>query len=95
MNADDPPLDPKEEAFIQAETARALAPYEGVAPPYMLETMRAALDDLLRNHTLLRRMRRALHPREDATSVQNTGEVPRDGEAGAALDVDIPHGKIA
>ena len=54
------PLDPREEAFLQAELDRAMAPYVGAAPPYVLRAMRQAAEDAMRSSAVLVEMRRRL-----------------------------------
>jgi hypothetical protein len=86
------PLDPNEEAFIRAEMERALAPYIGVAPPRLLETMRRVLEEQLRTHPVLVAMRRRLVG-GGAGSEMVSGEQPKAGMVSGEQPIGPPDPK--
>nr|AYM54433.1 hypothetical protein [Phaselicystis flava] len=73
--SDDPTFTPEEEAFIQAEIARAMKPYLGVAPPQLLATMRATLEEQMRTHPVMLGMMKQLVARKP---VDRSGDVPNE-----------------
>lgn len=73
-----PTLDPREEAFIQEEIERALAPYRAIAPPSLLASMRRTLDHELRTNPVPVQLRKHLFARQDAGQ---SGEEPKDPSA--------------
>ena len=62
-------------AFIEAQIARTLKPYEGIATPEMIAQMREQLGDMLATHPVAVGLVEQLVER---ASPMVTGEVPRD-----------------
>lgn len=69
-----PPADP----YIEAQIARTLRPYAGVAPPALLQTMREELELALRTHPVAAGLVGALRDRGAPLA---SAEVPLDTAA--------------
>jgi hypothetical protein len=80
-----PPLSAEEEAVMKQELEAALAAYEGIAPPSLLELMRETAEEAARSHPAARRLlaAAAARPAPDVS-----GDLPKgrpksgDGRAG-------------
>lgn len=83
-----PPMTPEEEAEMQAEIERAIAPYRSFTPAPLLAIMRENLEDALRTHPAPRAYLRAFvkrKPVEASTEVSRWGvdEDPDKAKEGA------------
>jgi hypothetical protein len=72
------PLTDAEEAELQKEVDLAIAPYQKITPPKLLQQMRAKLEEGMRSHPVTRSLLRRVAARPQ---VDTSGEVRRDGTA--------------
>lgn len=79
------PLSPEEEAVLKEELDAALAVYGKLAPPELLELMRAIGTDAGRNHPVTRRLLTAAAARrvpQQSADLPKGGGRPGTGKAG-------------
>lgn len=84
-----PPMTAAEEAEMQAEIERALAPYRAITPAPLLAAMRENLEHALRTHPAPRAYMRAFIARPE---VDSSAEITRGGTVAGEDDVNKKEG---